>query len=249
MSMEINSKKYKRFLFFALCFFSSVSLFSFEVVETDFNQYITASQTTLSQTIIKATESTAPEQFDDLVLFMAKPEYSARYMGVAFEHEDFRKIHLFAKQHEGIYYFLYKLNGTETHLDYRLIVDGVWFSDELQPLSYNDSYGHEISRFEISQDKIEQKFGAIELGKREFLFRYKGDEGSRVYFNSDIGSWDPFRYRMKEVDSGIYEVKVRMTPGEHYYYFVENGHKLLGQSARDVRIHQIEGDVNSLIVE
>lgn len=245
--IEIKKSGYRVYLAVALLLFSPL-LCSFEVIDPDFGQYMGLDSTSLATILFAANKSEAPRQIDDLVVFMNKPENPARYIGIAFAHEDFNKIHLFAKQNQGVYYFLYKVTGKESYLDYRLVVDGVWLSDDTHSGKVNDFYGHEISRINIDSSQIQEKLGPQSLGGGRFLFRYKGQEGSRVFLNSDIGSWDPFRYRMNEVQPGVYEATLRMTQGEHYYYFLENGEKLLGNVTWDIRVHPVEGDVNVLTV-
>lgn len=224
-------------------------LFGFEVVRTDFSQYLGQTTDTVSGMLQSATDSAPPKQMNDLVVFMKRPENRVRYIGISFAHEDFRKIHLFSRQDEGVFYYLYKVTGELKELNYRMVVDGVWRADDTHEDRYSDPYGHQISRFELNTSVVAEDIRPQILDNGEVLFRYRGSRGSKVFLNSDIGSWDPFLFRMTEVRPGFFETRVRMTEGQHYYYFIENGRKMLGNVSLDTRIHRIEGEVNQLFVD
>lgn len=226
----------------------STALFSFEIVETDFQQYLGQSTDTIFGMLQSASESAPPKQLNNLVIFMNKPSRPVRYMGIAFAHEEFSKIHLFSKQDAGVYYYLYQVKGEVETLEYRLVVDGIWRADDTHDNSFNDAYGHRISKVDLDTSVVSEDVRPQLLANGYVRFKYRGTPSARVFLNSDIGSWDPFLFRMIEIRDGFYEVTVRMTKGVHYYYFIENGNKVLGNVSLDTRIHKIEGDVNQLLV-
>lgn len=230
-------------------FFLSFSLFGFEIIQPDFSTFMGNSASNISGILQSAYESSSPRQLNDVVLFMCKPTSDVRYMGIAFSHENFSKIHLFSKQNMGVFYYLYKVTGELDHLDYRIVIDGVWRHDENNSYKIQDNYGHTLSRLELDTSILEEDMRPRVLKNGEVIFRYQGEPGKRVFLNSDICSWDPFVFRMEEIRPGVYEKKIRMTKGLHYYYFIVNGAKLLGNISLDTRIHSIAGEVNHITVE
>lgn len=217
-------------------------------MRADFSQYLDYSSDRLSSLLQSAYQTEPPQQLNDLVVFLNKPQHPVRYMGIAFAHEDFSKIHLFSKQKQGVYYFIYKVTGELSQLDYRLVMDGIWRSDDSNELQLQDVFGHELSRFELDTSIMDDLTAPQILKNNEVLFRYRGEAGKRVFFNSDICSWDPFVFKMEEIRPGLYERKIRMTSGTHWYYFLVDGIKLLGNVSLDTRIHKIEGEVNQIIL-
>ncbi len=239
------------FALFFLIGISSGKLLAFEVIQTDLRQYLGKTYDPISSILQEATESAPPTQMQDLVLFRNKPNKEVRYMGIAFAHEGYSKIHLFSRQKAGVFYYIHKISGAEKKLDYRLIVDGIWRADDTHKNQFSDSYGHLISSFDLNTSIVLNDIRPKPLEDGYIRFRYEGTPGQRVFLNTDVGSWDPFLFRMKEdpFHQGVYEVKIKMTPGEHYYYFIANGEKTLGEVSLQKRIHKIAGKVNLIVVK
>ena len=93
----------KKYLIALVGILLSFSLYSFEIVKPDFSTFMGNSASNISSLLQSAYESSAPQQVNDVVLFMCKPTTDIRYMGIAFSHEDFSKIHLFSKQNLGVF--------------------------------------------------------------------------------------------------------------------------------------------------
>ncbi|MCK5867456.1 MAG: hypothetical protein KAG14_03575 [Mycoplasmataceae bacterium] len=234
-----------------LVVFFAFLLCSFKIVETDFNMYLGGTTDRLSVILQNATKSSSPQQLDNFVLFLNKPKEVARYIGISFQHENYGKIHLFSRQDAGVYYFLHPISGEYEHLDYRIVIDGIWGADKTHSNRVIDNHGHLISRISLDRSDLFKDVRPSVGENKRVLFQYRGQSGSRVYLNSDLGSWDPFLYRMTEsdIDPGLYKIEIRMTSGVHYYYYSENGTKNLGPVIAKKMIHKIAGEVNQLNID
>jgi 1,4-alpha-glucan branching enzyme len=72
-------------------------------------------------------------------------------------------------------------------------------------------------------------------GALSFVFR--GSPGRRVSIVGDFNNWDPFMDPMDEISPGSYSVTLRVSAGEHWYYFFSDGRRILdrynAQTGRD----------------
>jgi hypothetical protein len=193
----------------------------------------------------------APEIFEDAVIFTAPSSY--KRVGVAFAHESFSEIHWFTKllvpinetakfdpkakippemlRDSGILFYAYTPanDRRETELSYRLIIDGLWVADPLNPRKrYDFDAGAElsvmrtpaISRSELAGFKAE---GILALN-------YNAESGETIYVAGDFNGWDPFMYKLKEISPGNYSLRLPLPPGEWRYNLFHRGRRVLDPS-------------------
>lgn len=157
------------------------------------------------------------------ILFSYSSPQRARYVGVAFEHESYVKVHLFYRNENGVYVLYYRPPEGLNDLVYRYVVDGLWQPDPNSPEHIRDEHGTVFSRMPIAGVfPIAMKSPIVSSGGRVKL-SYAGRSGSSVYVAGDFTNWDPFLYHLAETSPGTYTLDVMLPPGLHRYVFVVNG--------------------------
>jgi hypothetical protein len=175
-------------------------------------------------------EESEPPHFIDrnLILSYSSPR-DLRFVGAAFEHEEFSEIHPFFENDHGVFVLVYPTpqDKSITDLRYRIVADGLWISDPTAEHTVTDPNGLELSRVPIPARfrRITEVPFVQPDGKTRFM--YSAPAGYRIYIVGDFNNWDPFMHRLTETERGTYEITLRLQPGEHFYYFVSNGLKIL----------------------
>lgn len=179
---------------------------------------------------ITGMEQPKPPHFIDgnLILSYSSPR-NLRFVGAAFDHEEFRDIHPFVKNDYGVFILVYPLpkDKSITELRYRIMADGLWIPDPTAEHTVTDINGLELSRIAIPPRfrRITEVPFVQSDGKTRFI--YSAPPGYRVYIAGNFNNWDPFMHRLTETEQGTYEIALRLQPGEHFYYFVSNGLTIL----------------------
>jgi len=183
------------------------------------------STTELHLKIMGTKDAAPPHVFEEAVFFTQKPSYPVRYIGIAFSHEDFRKVHLFERNQKGVLFHVYPIPEGLKHLDYRIIIDGLWTTDSTNPLKVRDLDGIAVSRFEIPPALAEPKLNSpnYEPKTRTAEFNMKAGPGRTVFVTGTFNGWDPYMHRLEEVKPGLYSISLKILPGIHYYYYVVDG--------------------------
>ncbi|MBN2737788.1 MAG: hypothetical protein JXR70_12460 [Spirochaetales bacterium] len=186
-----------------------------------------------------------PEIFQDYILFTYKSERPARYVAAVFEHEDFCNFRMFKVNEENVYFLLLPVPDNITTLRYRYIVDGLYMINPYEKDFEHDQEGYKLSVFRLPAKSIKE--AAIRNPKIEgkrVSFIYKGQPGHIVNLVSNFSSWDPFLYPLSETSSGYYEIELFLGSGEYYYYFLDNGQKILDPYNREIYQDSARIDVN-----
>jgi hypothetical protein len=171
-------------------------------------------------------QARAPEIVDDVVFFTYQSESPVRHVAIRFAHEDFSILHSYSRNGNGIFVLDYPLPEKVTVLRYRIVVDGLWMRDPLNPAIETDRRGEEFSVLEIG--KVE-RITANPRWQRDgsALFVYRGAAGKTVALVGDFNNWDPFLDRLYETEPGVYEISLRLRSGNHGYYFFIDGNRVL----------------------
>lgn len=171
-------------------------------------------------------EPCAPIITDDFVIFTA--DMHNRHVGIAFDFENYKTIHPFeimthtdedGKSTRKYMFYCYKRKHRISEFKYRLVFDGLWASDPLNP---NKEYDEDVNLY---FSKIEDP-GSIkiftETTKRDTVhFVYKGESGQKIRLSGTFTNWDPWIYQLQETSPGFYELELPLTTGTYYYnYFV-----------------------------
>ncbi len=168
----------------------------------------------------------APVVTDDYIVFTS--EAGHRFVGVAFDFENFQVIHPFQVLHtygidgdqtNEILFYCYERKHQVSSIKYRLVIDGLWTADPYNPnKEYDDSINLYFSRVD-------------NLGNIEIITKAKKDESTRFIFKGESGldlhlagtfnAWDPWLYTMQETAPGLYELELPLPAGKYYYsYYV-----------------------------
>jgi hypothetical protein len=185
----------------------------------------------------------------------------ARYVALAFAHENYGKLHTFLKSSTGVYYFVWnfdretrlKLARDGKALEYRLIVDGVWMADPANPLANRKLNGALISYVDTSlapalpllSPEIGDQHGPI----RTVILRLRAKPQSEIYVAGTFNNFDPYLHGLQAdpSDPSLFTIELRLLPGQYFYYFVVNGATVLDSLNPD-RGYGTEGAAYSRLV-
>ena len=175
--------------------------------------------------ITEAAAASPPEYIDNHLVLTYKGARRYRFVGAAFKHEDFKIIHPFYINTNGVYVLTYPIGDGLEKLDYRLVVDGLWMTDPKNPVTSRSPGGISLSSFSIPKKTGPPESPLIADG--DITFIYNGLPGQRVYVYGDFNNWDPYMFRMKENEgNGTYTYTLRAKSGSYKYKFIVNGTSL-----------------------
>jgi hypothetical protein len=187
----------------------------------------------------------APALYEDGVIFTAPS--SLQRVGISFAHEGFAKVYWFQKlmipqdpaliknpkkqnsadlyRDSGILFYVYTLPENMKYLEYRLIIDGLWTTDPLNPLHRMNPSGLAFSMVLIPEvQKVPSTFDAPP-GSLNFF--YNAPSGEIITVGGSFNGWDPFMYELRETSPGTYSLTLPLPPGIYYYVFFHRGQRLV----------------------
>ena len=185
-----------------------------------------------------------PEVYEDAVLFTASSSH--RRMGISFAHEGYAKVHWFRQllipkdtaelfamnrprkgvdpyEDSGIMFHLEPIPENFRNMDYRLIVDGLWTIDPLNPLSVSGPFGIVESRV-LLPEKPKAFLSAVQPGT--YRFSYRAAPGENITVGGSFNNWDPFMYELIEASPGFYTLTLPLAPGNFQYLFFHRGEQI-----------------------
>ena len=189
-------------------------------------------------------EPRRPEIFDDAVLFTASSSF--RRVGISFAHDNYAKVHWLTHLiiprdpadfvgtrreqrrmdpniDSGILFHLEPIPPNMRNMDYRMVIDGLWTADPLNPVSITGPSGIIESR--ISLPFIPQTFAEpVEPGT--YRFQFHSDPGETITVGGSFNNWDPFMYVMRETSPGLYTLTLPLPQGNFQYLFFHRGEQI-----------------------
>lgn len=160
------------------------------------------------------------------IVFSYVPDHPVRHVAIAFEHDGYGRVRTLSRNEHGVYLYLLAPEPGMEEVVYRYVIDGLWMTDPFNPETAVDERGVKLSEFtfygsfpEIPASPVITKDGTVEL-------YYAGEPGRHIYLNGDFTHWDPFIYRLKETNPGVYRFSLALPPGVHRYQFVVKGQAL-----------------------
>lgn len=166
-----------------------------------------------------------PETLENHLILSAKGAY--RWVGAAFEDEDYREVHLFDRNQNGVFVLAYPIPLKRREpLAYRLVIDGVWLADPNNPRKAEDrGAGVILSLADVPylSDERPGDYRLLADDGRTARFRFRGTPGEAVTVAGTFNNWDPFLHELTETAPGLYELELALPPGLHYYAFVSRG--------------------------
>ncbi len=178
----------------------------------------------INKKLINLENAGPPDMVDNYIVFSFESSDKPAFVGAAFEFENYTKIHQYKKTHEGIYYLVINKPDIE-NIRYRIIVDGIWQADPNSIHVLRETNGVEISVLPLPEVPDNEAVYPYTKGSYTYFY-HRGKPGSSVYLSGSFNNWDPFMYLMEEKQPGEYYMRLRLNPGKHYYYFIENGIKI-----------------------
>ena len=200
-----------------------------------------------------------PRIIEDAVVFTASSSY--RRVGIAFAHEGFGKIYWFRRllvsnenagpwinekppsdmhRDSGILFYVYSIpENLKGDLEYRLIIDGLWVKDPLNP-DFRTDPGSGISRSVVPIYNIKRPDSPNRGPEGTLTFTYYAPPGETVTVAGSFNRWDPFMYELKETSPGRYTLSLSLPPGTYQYTFFHRGERRLDPN-NPIRIYTLEG--------
>lgn len=205
-----------------------------------------------------------PEVFEDGVIFTAPSTY--RRVGIAFAHEGFSKVYWFRKlvflpdngivaesknkiepdyQDSGILFYVYTIPKDMKELEYRLIINGLWTTDPVNPVYRVDSAG--LGRSLVPIPVGEKPLSTFDGPPGSLIFSYTAPAGEAITVGGNFNGWDPFMYELQEKTPGHYSLTLSLPPGTYHYVFFHRGQRILDPH-NPHRIYTKDGKPASLAI-
>jgi len=190
-------------------------VYAFDVVSLPLHLYLSGIDQVKAPTIVE----------HHLVLSAAGPY---RYVGAAFSNEDWRQIHPFEINTNGIFVLALPIPyGDEIVVRYRLVLDGMWSSDPSNPDRERDRATGSIMSIVHFPGRPRTMLGVWEpAGEDGASFYFKGEPGRIVTVAGSFNGWDPFIHELEETSPGNYQLHLKLDPGEYQYVFIYRGSRV-----------------------
>jgi 1,4-alpha-glucan branching enzyme len=180
------------------------------------------------QIAVQSIESTEPpHMLGDTLLLSLKPDRPARFVGVRFAHEDWRILHSYEMNENGVFVYDFPVPEGVREIRYRVVVDGLWMPDPANPRVDADDAGNVLSVYTLDRDIVRPIVNPKREHDGSVTFMYTGDPGRRVTLVGDFNNWDPFMESMEETGPGRYAITLRVPAGRHWYFFFTEGRRVL----------------------
>jgi len=184
-----------------------------------------------------------PVIVNNVIIFSYEALPGTRLVAARFSHENFSMLHPFKRNENGIFVLALPIPPTPQVIKYRLMVDGIWTYDPQNPWQEPDSRGVVFSLFDCPGQEP-QTWPSPVISKDGWVeFTYVYQTGRRVTLAGDFNAYDPFSLPLTEIRPGIYQIRIKLIPGSHYYYFIVDGIPLpdpvnptLAETARGQRL-------------
>ena len=197
--------------------------------------------------VIALDKASSPEFYFGKILFTASPEENTRHVAIAFAHEQYQVLHSFQRNQNGLFFYLLDVPDLE-FLEYRMIVDGIWQPDPMAENQIRDINGLKLSRLTIPENQRSRRASPLVGDQGMVTFYLEGLPGSMVYLAGDFNQWDPYMIPMKEIRQGLFEIRLKLSPGTHFYNYFVNGEVLLDPLNRNVKHNTFGEEVSYLTV-
>jgi len=192
----------------------------------------------------------APHILEDHLILSYQADKPVRFVGATFSHENYSKIHSFVRNANDIFVLVYPVPDDELEIHYRIVVDGLWMADPVNPKSVKDPSGIILSAVTLPPKELNRwKLVTPVVHKnRKVDFFYFGPPGQTMYVAGTFNNWDPFMYKMKETSPGEYSFSTGVLPGMHFYHFVNRGMFFIDPLNPDKGIDSEGNEVSMFII-
>jgi len=212
--------------------------------------------------------ASAPRIFEDSVVFTVSSQFQR--VGISFAHEGYAQVHWFQRfmlpldyaeiaeaasrnrrnaetlVDSGIMFHIQKmtsaLDAGVNYMDYRLVIDGLWTVDPLNPLTVRGALGVPESR--VIMPPQTSSTAATLAPEGMFRFTYRDSPGETITVAGSFNNWDPFMYHLKEVSPGVYSLTLPLPSGSFQYVFFHRGRQI-PDPENPRRLYSREGRITS----
>ena len=167
-----------------------------------------------------------PEQYKDKLVLTHNGNGKIRWVGARFYHEDYKTLHVYKRNPNDVFFLVLQLPYDKSRIKYRIVVDGLWMADPLNPVSERDLVsGIRYSVYEIKNKPEPELRNPDVLDGSLYRFVYRGTAHQSIYLVGDFNDWSPYRHRLTEDPHrpGFFTISLRIGPGRHFYHFVVDG--------------------------
>jgi hypothetical protein len=218
----------------------------------------------VTEYLLSLKEPGTPAFIEDMVVFTASS--SLRRVGIAFADEGFYKVHWFRQmiisqdpldiaqdpkhvspyKDSGILFYVHKLPERAVEIEYRLIINGLWTIDPVNPNNRRDSNSG-ITSSTLALPPRQPDLNPLKGPPGSLSFAFKGPPGETVSVAGSFNGWDPFMYELEEGPAGNYTINIPLPPGRYQYVFFHRGQRYLDPNNAS-RVYSKDGRAASEIV-
>lgn len=165
---------------------------------------------------------------------------SAKFVGVAFDFEDYGQVHPFMKHtntdildavtNSLLFYIMARPKDLST-IRYRLVIDGLWTTDKYNDQSeYDPITGISSSVITLGDPLpkitgthvVESEIDGVVRKEQRVKFVYRGVSGRTVRLGGNFTNWDSYIYTFSETGKGEYTLDLALPRGRYYYsYYID----------------------------
>jgi len=211
-------------------------------------------------------EPQEPVVYESFVIFTAAS--SIRNIGVAFAHENFTPVYWFRQivvpqeflnpvilpgqkvpspyKDSGLQFYVYQVPDNLRELEYRLIINGLWTIDPINPKTRKDPVSGLLMSV-LSIPARPANYNPLNGLPQGLNFTFLGPPGETVTVAGNFNGWDPFMYELKEGPAGVYSIIIPLPPGVYHYVFIHRGQRFVDPH-NPRRIYSRDGSAASEIV-
>jgi hypothetical protein len=169
-----------------------------------------------------------------------------RHVGIAFDFENFRSVHSMERiettdfDYKVTGSFLFYVLAIPKYIDsvsYKLVIDGMWITDPLNPNTAYDKTAGLLSNVRIPPPAVPV---TAKTASGTTRFAYHGEPGQRIRLTGTFTAWDPYIYTLTETSPGIYELEIPLPRGTYYYKFLRGLTEIIDES-NSARVFSSEG--------
>ena len=237
-----------------------ISIGNINAIDTESYQFI--------DHLLSLNSPRGPELFEDGIIFTAPSSY--RRVGIAFAHEGFAKVYWFrnlvypqdiltAQENvekdkkkqgpgytdSGILFHVHTAPPGIRELEYRMVIDGLWTIDPINPVYRIDPAG--LARSIVSVPEVKKIPSTFDAPPGSLIFSYNAPSGEVITVAGNFNGWDPFMYELQEKTPGHYSLTLPLPPGTYHYVFFHRGQRVLDPNNHN-RVYTKDGKLASLAV-
>ncbi len=231
--------------------FLSFAVFALPSFAADKKAPLTDEEAEQAEIVTRLTKVKEPYLDGNNLIFTAGDK--ARFVGIAFDFEDFHVIHPYRRYNtydddgkvtSSLFFYILPLKKEMTKINYRIVVDGLWTLDPTNKTTVYDPG----TRLTLSQvDATRDLPPATEVKDGKVRFVYTGKTGQHVRIGGSFTNWDSWIYEMKEVKPGVYQFDLTLPPGTYEYAYY-SGVNTFADVTNPERCYTPDGKIASLII-